>query len=132
MIILILLVVFFLINPIRQRKKKKEAKVKEGIVIRWKDRDGKWNFIPKERNMVMGWGKVKVWDNGDVEFIPESDRERLYREEPLYPFNPYMPSSWRLLNSLKRRMDMEVYWADGTDRYPSPKTFKILMEDENG
>ena len=126
-----LIIILILVEKMTQKKKEERtATTEEGMIIRWKDGDAKWNFISKERNMVIGWGKVKVWNDGVIEYIKDSNRERLYREEPLYPFNPYMPSSWRLMKSFEKR-GHKIFWADGTDKYSSPKTFKVMMEGEN-
>lgn len=108
-------------------KKQKETDVREGIIIHWKDQEGKWNFVKNDRNMVAGWGKVKVYPDGDIEYLPDSNRGRIYRGEWNWDFNPYMEYSWRKLEKLKAE-GYDVYWADGTDKYKSPKTFKILME----
>lgn len=130
-LIIILLIYFFLIQPIRAKMKKKEeeGEIKEGIVIHWKDQEGLRNFVDNDRNMIAGWGKVKVYSDGDIEYLPDSNRGRIYRGEHNWDFNPYLESAWRKLEMLKRE-GYEVFWADGTDKYRSPKTFKVLMEEE--
>ena len=127
---MVFLIIAFLIGGHQSKKKEKkdDGEIKEGLVIRWKDQKGTFDFISAERNMVAGWGKVKVYDNGVVEFLPDSDTERLYRGEDIWDFNPYMSASWRRLNYIKEEDKLEVYWADGTDRFKSPRVFKMIMD----